>query len=143
MPEAVGLVTQAYGVCLAGDLACLIIPQQDEKYHLPGGTVEDGETLEATLHREVWEEANLRISDVELLGLQEVNHHEGEHDAFGRSTYHQSRFVCRVKRAERLTVDPDKGYTYERVFVPLNDLNEYLGWGQVGDEIERLARQHR
>ena len=138
-PGDVDLVTQAYGVCLAGDLVCLIKAPEVSRPHLPGGTVEDDESLEETLRREVWEEANLRIRDTSFLGLQEVHHEEAPHERFGRKQYHQSRFVCRVERADRVTVDPDKGYKFDRFFVPLDEMNDYLNWGDIGDELVRLA----
>lgn len=138
--DDVELVTQAYGVCLAGPLVCLIKAPDIDRPHLPGGTVEEGETLKETLRREVWEEANLRISDLSLLGLQEVHHEEEAHERFGRRRYHQSRFVCRVERAEPVTVDPDKDYAFDRFFVPLGEMNDYLEWGDVGDELVGLAK---
>lgn len=136
------LITQAYGICLAGDLACLIIAPDSTKAYLPGGTVEEGESLEETLRREVWEEANLKISDLRLLGLQEVQHSEQEHERFGRTQYHQSRFVCRVDEAQPVTIDPDKDYAFDRFFIPVAELNDYLEWGDVGDELQRLASDH-
>lgn len=138
--DDVDLVTQAYGVCLAGDVVCLIKAPDNGRPHLPGGTVEDGESLEETLRREVWEEANLRVTDLSLLGLQEVHHEREPHERFGRQRYHQSRFVCRIERAETVTVDPDKGYMFDRFFVQLEEMNDYLEWGAIGDELVRLAK---
>jgi len=42
-----------------------------DNYVIPGGHIELGETIEAALRREVKEETNLDIHDIEFIGFQE------------------------------------------------------------------------
>jgi nucleoside triphosphatase len=42
-----------------------------DRYVMPGGHIELGETMEAALHREIREETGLEIRDLEFIGWQE------------------------------------------------------------------------
>jgi hypothetical protein len=39
------------------------------------------------------------------------------------------------------TPDPDTGLIYERKFIPLSTLNNYLKWGEIGEVIVDTAKQ--
>jgi 8-oxo-dGTP pyrophosphatase MutT (NUDIX family) len=41
----------------------------ENKWYLPGGLVEKGETLEAAARREAWEEVGAEIKDLQLFGI--------------------------------------------------------------------------
>lgn len=56
------------GICLKGN-DILVVYTAEELYGTPGGGVEDNETLEETLYRELYEEVGaLEIKDAEYLG---------------------------------------------------------------------------
>lgn len=46
-------------------------PKWQDKYVVPGGHIEFGETIEQALRREIKEETNLSIFDIEFIAMQE------------------------------------------------------------------------
>jgi 8-oxo-dGTP pyrophosphatase MutT (NUDIX family) len=95
-------------------------------WNLPGGTPEarDG-GWEATLRREVLEEADVTLGDVVPLGYQEVR-------AGDAAPFAQVRVAARVDEWRDQTPDPDSGLIYPRVWVPLGRAADLLGWGEPG-----------
>jgi 8-oxo-dGTP pyrophosphatase MutT (NUDIX family) len=95
-------------------------------WNLPGGTPEACDSgWEATLHREVLEEAGMTVRDVVPLGYQEVQPGDG-----GR--FAQVRAAARVCAWRKAGPDPDTGLVYPRVWVPLRLSAGLLGWGKPG-----------
>jgi hypothetical protein len=78
----------------------------------------------ATLHREVLEEADLTLRQEVPMGYQIVRSQE--------STFVQLRVAARVDRLFDSTPDPDNGLVYPRVWTPLGEAAELLGWGAPG-----------
>lgn len=95
-------------------------------WNLPGGTPEEYDAgWEATLRREVLEEADVTVCDVVPLGYQEVR-------TDGADPHVQLRVVARVDQWREATPDPDNGLVYPRVWVPLGKAGDLLGWGAPG-----------
>jgi len=80
---------------------------------------------EATLHREVLEEADITLRDVVPLGYQVVRSDDAK-------PFAQLRVVARVGEWRAPTPDPDGGLVYPRVWVPLGEAADLLGWGEPG-----------
>jgi 8-oxo-dGTP pyrophosphatase MutT (NUDIX family) len=133
-------LVQAYALCVVEDLVCVIRSPETGTKLLPGGTIEKGEGPVETLHREVGEEANLELSDVDLLGVQRVEYSD-THPDYGEDVIYQARYVAEVDRADFLTEDPSEGFVFERCFVPLEDFADVIGWGDVAEELVRLAKE--
>ena len=95
-------------------------------WNLPGGTPEpDDADWEATLRREVLEEADITLRDVAPLGYQEVR-------VDGAMPFAQLRVAARVREWREATPDPDNGLVYSRVWVSLDKAVGLLGWGASG-----------
>lgn len=121
-------LTQAYAICYNDAGEVLILDQkEDGTWTLPGGTVEPGENTVQTLTREVMEEADITITDINLLGIQEVKS--------DKPTHYQTRYVAKIKELFPQTIDPAKGRIHERKFVPASQINDYLKWGETGQAI--------
>lgn len=127
-------ITQAYAVCYNHKGEALILDQKgDKSWTLPGGTVEPGETTIQTLEREVMEEADIAITNIKLLGVQEVKS--------ARPLQYQCRYLVKIKDLLPQTIDPAKGRIHERKFIPASQINAYLKWGRTGQTIFDKAEE--
>ena len=80
-----------------GKVFLMSSPKWKGKYIIPGGHIEVGETIEQALKREIKEETNLNIFDIQFTSFQEFifgeDFHEKRHFIF-------LDYVCRTKDAE-------------------------------------------
>ena len=132
-------ITQIYGVCV-NDKGEVMIQRKTDKHpwSLPGGTVEKGESLEETLRRELLEEVDIEIEEIKTIGIQRVDFPNNPDKNVG-DVFYQARSFGRIKKLLPQTPDPDNGKISERKLVPLNKMNEYLKWGEIGEEITAEA----
>ena len=123
-------ITQVYGVLFDGKGHIML--RVDNGFHgLVGGTPEPGETYEETLHREVYEEVNCKISDLHYLGYQTVVG-DGE-------PYAQLRYIAKLTEIGENRPDLDGGKMCERVLVPTEQAGDVLDYGEEGKEIISAA----
>ena len=127
-------ITQVYGVCFNEDGKIPIVSIDGKKWLLPGGTPENVETPEQTLVREVDEEADLVIKEITPLGYQRVENLDS-----GRIQY-QLRYFALIDKVNKQTIDPDVGKILVRKFIYPKDFSKYCPWGNVGEEVIRLAQ---
>lgn len=122
-------ITQVSGILINDEGQVLIYEEGMGKFRIPGGHPLDDEAIEETLIRECLEEVNTEISDIKYVGYQEVIG-DGE-----REPYAQVRMVAKIKEMKEESPDVDNGVLYKRLLVNLDDVNNYLNWGKVGDEM--------
>lgn len=123
-------VTQAYGICFYRD-KMVIAGHKDENHWTPvGGTLEEGETYEECLKREVQEESNMRILNSKPIGYQEVRIND--------KIIYQLRYACIVEPYGEFISDPAGSVTKIKLIDP-NDYKQYFDWGEVGERIVQRA----
>lgn len=122
-------ITQVSGILVDKDMNALIYEEKEWVYRIPGGHPMDDEAIEDTLTRECLEEVNTEIKDIRYVGYQEVI---GDGD---KLPYAQVRMVAKFDTMGKEKIDPDNGRIYKRLLVPLDDVNNYLNWGEVGNEM--------
>ncbi|EKD49693.1 MAG: hypothetical protein ACD_63C00070G0011 [uncultured bacterium] len=129
-------ITQAYPFCFNSVGKLLIVQSKRGGLHwtLPGGMIEKGESSIDALKREAWEEANVRLEDIQFMGYQEV---AGKGEIF-----YQVRYFAVVKMMSKLTADPD-GDIVVRRFINPKDFSKYLKWGKTGEAMIRCALDHK
>ena len=131
--------TQSYGIVFNENGEILII--NNGHWTLPGGTPEGSETAQETLKRELMEEADITVKEVELLGSQKVEYLNGHNTDYEEGdVYYQLRFVCLLNELLPQTPDPDNGKIYQRLFVHPKDIDDYVKWGDIGKEIFNSAQ---
>ena len=132
-------IRQVYGLCLNDKGEVLICREPDEKsWKLPGGHPENNETPTETLRRELMEEVDIEVDNIMALGTQRVDFPHNPKKSEG-DLFYQVRYLCKIKKLLPQTIDPDTGVLYERKFIPLLELNNYLKWNKIGDVIVERA----
>ena len=96
----------------------------------PGGGIENGESHEEAVIREVKEETNMKVLKQKLIGYQDVY----EKDRIVR----QTRSVCVVEPYGPFVSDPDGDITEIKLIDP-KDYKKYFDWGEIGDRIMERA----
>lgn len=123
-------ITQVYGIIYDKFGHVLIGRKSSEKpWALIGGTPELGEAVLQTLERELVEEADVTFKNPVFLGVQRVQEIDKEGKLISEPFY-QSRVIAALDELLEQTPDPDTGITWERRFVPLDELNNFLKWGR-------------
>jgi ADP-ribose pyrophosphatase YjhB (NUDIX family) len=90
-----------------------------------GGTVEFGEQSKDTLHREIQEEINAAITEVQLLQvIEDMFEHHGKpfHDVV---FLYQARFVDEaIYQQSQITCEESDGIVYEAYWLSLEEIKE-------------------
>lgn len=118
--------TQIYGFCVTKDnLVCLVRDKNEERFTLPGGGINEGETPEESLVREFKEEAQFKLKNIKLLGSLEVI---VEEEGKPTEKTQQVRYICEADKVEEFVPEKDGWETVERIWVYYKDLPKYLKW---------------
>lgn len=95
-------------------------PKWENQWLVPGGKVEEGDTMEETVRKEVKEETGLEVKDIEFLEVKDG----GNPDDFSRETHFIFlNFVC---RAENPDVELDQREATEYVWIDPHEALEQL-----------------
>jgi len=115
-------VPAAAGLVFRGDDILLVkrghAPNQG-RWSVPGGAVEEGETVEAAVIREVLEETSVRVRPVRVLTVADLV----ERDDSGRVRFHYAtvEVLCEYVEGEPM---PDSDADNAR-WIPMRELHEY------------------
>jgi 8-oxo-dGTP pyrophosphatase MutT (NUDIX family) len=90
----VALVSQALGLCFTADGLVVMVTWDGRQWTFPGGTVEQGESVEQALIREVAEEACARVVRHRYLACQHV---ADPVNPDGPPSFYQTRWWARVE----------------------------------------------
>ncbi|MEI6553180.1 MAG: NUDIX domain-containing protein [bacterium] len=125
--------SQAYGISFHGD-KMVVVNNIKTGSHMPtGGTVEEGESPEETLIREIQEESNMKVLHFQPIGYQKVTDNTGV-----KKPFYQLRYFCIVEPYGPFIVDP-AGCVTEVNEIDPKDYKKYFDWGAVGDLIINRA----
>ncbi|KKQ95397.1 MAG: A/G-specific DNA-adenine glycosylase [Candidatus Woesebacteria bacterium GW2011_GWB1_43_14] len=121
--------TQVYGVVFNKRGEILVAREKPtDKWQIPGGKPEAGESIEDTVRRELKEEVDVKAGKVFPLGAQKVEMPENPSRLEGKLFY-QLRCVVFLDKLLPQTPDPASGNTWERKFVPAEKITDYVKWG--------------
>ena len=128
--ESLDKVTQAYGVVFDDDgKICVVNVRHNENgWCLPGGGPEDcDENFEATLIREIDEEADLDIKEIKRIGYVRAGPRGKPEEA---SCF--IRYIAKVDKIKEQSEDPAHGKIPLRKFVSQEEFVDVLNWGDAG-----------
>ena len=127
-------INQCQAIPFVDENNVVLFKHIDGYYSLPGGTVEEGESFEETLKREVMEESACEILESQLIGyVKDIELSSGK-------VKFQLRYWAKVKPLDQPINDPS-GKAIGREIVNINEANEKLGWGERGQVLLDLARR--
>lgn len=129
---------QSYGICFCEGKLVIVFGYFGAKYRewgFTGGRVDEGETFEETLRREIKEESNMEVISFLPIGYQKVIK-KGE----GFVKY-QLRYVCKVRPYGPFVSDPSDGTVSEIKLIDPSEYREYVNWGKIGDRLMERALQ--
>jgi len=134
--EGIEPIHQVYALCFTKDGKVLIIrnPIDGGKFtpwYLPGGTPEKGETSEQTLVRELDEEADISVSNIKLLGAQEVFYPNNPNKQKG-AHYYQLRYFALIEDTREQTLDTHDNEMVELKYINPGEYTEHIEWGDIG-----------
>lgn len=122
-------------VYVIGDINGLvpIVHYDDQHDNLPGGSTEPGESVEKTIVREMDEELKMKVVSWEPLGYQEWIEKGTSNKGLGLRVY------AKLVKEEEFTNDPG-GSVIGHTLIPLDELNDYINYHEIGDRIIELAK---
>lgn len=121
-------ITQVYGIVFTEDCR-ILLRIENGKYQLTGGKPEAFDSdMEATLMREMLEEANVVISKAYIVGYQLVDEEDGS------KPYAQVRMAAMIENIGEQKTDPCNGRIYGRFLTTPTKAANLLSWGEVGSK---------
>jgi len=132
-------IKQVYGI-LFNEEGKLLIVNTVGNWQLPGGKPEGNETWEETGIRESIEEADVEIENLIPLGFQKVSEIK---NGVELPFFHQIRFIAKIKKLNKLSIDPATRRIPKRKFINPEDFLKYCPWGEVSQYIVDLAKKRR
>ncbi len=115
-------ISQVTGYCV-DDGGRVLLVKNKRGWGFPGGHPESGETPEETLHREVGEEACVKIKQPVLIGYMEVK--DPENESVEGKHYIQLRYKALVDVVQDFRKEFE---TSARTFVDTAALGEHVSW---------------
>jgi 8-oxo-dGTP diphosphatase len=122
-----------HAFCFCGD-KLVLVKHPKSGWMPPGGGIEQGETYEKAVIREVKEETNMNVAYQELIGYQDIY----EPDRIIR----QTRSFCMVEPIGEFTADPDDEISEIKLIDP-KEYKQYFDWGEIGERIMQRALEIR
>jgi ADP-ribose pyrophosphatase YjhB (NUDIX family) len=121
-------IKQCYAVAFHKDKIVIVHNIKKGTWGLVGGSVENGETIDETLSREVQEESNMKVISHRPIGCQRVTEvHTGK-------IYYQLRYFAIVEPYGPFVSDPDLTID-EMLEIDPRDYKKYFDWFEIGDAI--------
>ena len=95
-----------------GEVFLMTSPKWKGKYVIPGGHIEMGETIEQALKREIKEETNLNIFNIQFISFQEFIYGEGFHE---KRHFIFLDYACKTEDAEVVLNEEGSGYVWTTI----------------------------
>jgi 8-oxo-dGTP pyrophosphatase MutT (NUDIX family) len=108
---------------------CIVKWKRKKKWLVTGGgTEKEDKTPEDTLIREVEEEADLEIKNIQRVGYMILSKKDKPEEKF-----YSLRYVARLSKINPQTIDPAYNEITQRKFIFPEEFEKYCGWGENGE----------
>jgi len=114
-----------HAFCFYGD-KLVLVKHPKSGWMPPGGGIEEVETYEEAVTREVKEETNMKVVFQKLIGYQDIYEPE--------RIVRQTRSFCVVEPHGDFISDPD-GEIIEIKLINPEEYKNYFDWGEIGERI--------
>lgn len=125
------LILKVHAVCFQEDKILIVKHPQWNGWGLPGGTREEGESIEGTLIREIKEETNCEVVSFYPITCQKVTEPDN-------NFHYRIHYICDVQPINNFTNDPAGGIS-EIKWIDPKDSKEYLEKGEIREDIIKRA----
>ncbi|MFA6797547.1 MAG: NUDIX domain-containing protein, partial [Candidatus Paceibacterota bacterium] len=119
-------VKGVHAYCFCDNKLVIVYAEAKGTWTPAGGSVEEGESVEYAVEREVHEETNMKVLKQQIIGYQEIFE--------PNRTVIQTRSICVVEPYGPFISDPDGDITEIKLIDP-KDYKQYFDWGEIGDHI--------
>jgi 8-oxo-dGTP diphosphatase len=126
-------ISGAHAFCFYKDKLVIVYAANKNRWTPPGGGVEEGETVEQAVVREIKEETNMKVLHHQFIGYQIIIE--------PGKTSTQTRSFCMVEPYGEFVSDPDEGEITEIKLIDPKDIKQYFDWENIGDHILERAIQ--
>lgn len=92
-------IQKAHAVCICDGKMLLVNHSEWNIWGIPGGTREDGESIEQTLAREILEEANCEVLDFTPISYQKIVDSKSD-------VSYRTQYICNVRPLGEFESDP-------------------------------------
>jgi 8-oxo-dGTP pyrophosphatase MutT (NUDIX family) len=125
----------AGALCFCGDKLVLVYAHRKDSWEMPGGGLEEGETFEQGVAREIQEESNMKVLELVPLGLETYTYPATQ------EIFYVLRYAARVEPYGPFESDPAGGEITAMQLVDPSDYKKYFDWGQRSDMLMEKARR--
>lgn len=123
-------ITQVYGVVFNEQDEILICREKETgEWQISGGHPEEGESVNQTLERELLEEVDVMVKDIIPLGTQRISFPDNPE----KPIIYQVRCIAALTELLPQTPDPANGNVWQRKFVPVSEITQFVQWGITGN----------
>ncbi len=129
-------VTQMSCICFDNQGKVLIVSDRPDRWIIPGGKPEEGETMEESVRREELEEACVELGEVKFVGMMKVHFQDNPNKDEG-DNFLQARFVGNISNILESKEDPATGRIFERKFVSSEEFSSYIKWPESEELISK------
>lgn len=120
-----------HAYCFCGGRMVIVYANNKGYWTPPGGGIEEGESVEEAVIREVKEETNMKVLRQEFIGYQDIY----QQDIYGNNQIvRQTRSFCETEPFGDFVSDPDGDITKIKLIDP-KDYKKYFDWGEIGDRV--------
>jgi 8-oxo-dGTP pyrophosphatase MutT (NUDIX family) len=120
--------------CFCGDKFVVVYAGDNRNvWEIPGGGIEEGETFEECIIREIHEESNMKVLELFPLG------YETQHCVTTNETYYILRYAARVEPYGPFVSDPANGEITEIKLIDPKEYKQYFDWGKRSDVLMEKA----